>query len=125
MFAQSITIPDNPTVVWILAAAVLIGGVLMSISVRSAFKMAKDSANETSILVGKVFVVCDTLSVRHAESLDSLGNKFQTSFDRICDTHERAWANVAKEVKNFRKDSTDKLEAIHQDIRNYNKDKPA
>lgn len=124
MLAQTISIPDNPTVVWILAAAVLIGGVLMSISVRSAFKMARDSFNETSILVGKVFVVCDTLSVRHQESLDSLGNKFQSSFDRICETHERAWSNVAKEVKNFRKDSSDKLEAIHQDIKTY-REKPA
>ncbi len=119
MLAQNIAIPDNPTILWILAAAIVIGGGLMAVSVRSAFKMCRDSFNETSMLVGKVFVVCDTLSVRHKESLDSLGDKFQASFDRICDTHERAWASVAKEVKNFRKDSSDKLEAIHQDIKNY------
>lgn len=115
------TIPDNPTALWILGFAVAIGGPamigLMGLSMRSVSKVNKEASNDSSRLIDKLFAAVETMSVRSQEAIDKLGAKFEASITRICDMHEKVAGGIEREIRNFKKESSAKLEAIHQDLR--------
>lgn len=124
MLAESIAIPDNPTIVWVLASAIAIGGTLMALSIRSAFKMAKESSADTSRLVDKVFAAVESVSIRNQEALQALGVTLGASMQRICDTHEKAFDAIGKEIKDFRKDASKRLADIDSHLQ-QRRERPA
>lgn len=128
MLAQITQVPDSPGALWILGAAVAIGGPamigLMGLSMRSVSKVNKEASNDSSRLIDKLFAAVDAITTRSQEGIDRLSEKFEASITRICDVHEKALGGVEREIRNLRKDSSAKLDAIpmkldliHQDIR--------
>lgn len=90
---------------------------LMGLSMRSVSKVNKEASNDSSRLIDKLFAAVETITVRSQEAMDRLGSKFEASITKICDIHEKALGGVEREIRNFKKESSAKLDAIHQDLR--------
>ena len=113
VLAQLSTIPADPTVMWILAAAMVIGGGISTMCVIRAFGSVKEAAAGTRSAVTEMLDFCRDESVRRevvinriCEAHESVGNKISARVDEL---HQSLSAHTAL--------TTEKLNVIHEEIR--------
>lgn len=111
--AQLNAIPNDPTVMWILAAAMVIGGGISTMCVVRAFSSVKEASSGTRSAVTEMLDFCRDESVRR-----------EVVINRICEAHEAVGDKISARVDGLHESlvthtvaTAEKLNAIHDDIR--------
>lgn len=113
MLAQLNAIPADPTAMWILAAAMVIGGGISTVCVIRAFGSVKEAASGTRSAVTEMLNFCRDESTRR-----------EVVINRICDAHESVGDKIATRIESLHdtlvKHSSDtswKLDQIHGEVK--------
>ena len=113
VLAQLNAIPADPTAMWILAAAMVIGGGISTMCVIRAFASVKEAASGTRSAVTEMLDFCRDESVRR-----------EVVINRICEAHEAVGDKISSRVDELHHSlaahtatTTEKLNAIHEEVR--------
>lgn len=109
VLAQLNAIPADPTAMWILAAAMVIGGGISTMCVIRAFGSVKEAAAGTRSAVTEMLDFCRDESVRR-----------EVVINRICEAHESVGNRITSKVDELHQSisaHTQKLDAIHDEVR--------
>lgn len=113
VLAQLNAIPSDPTAMWILAAAMVIGGGISTMCVIRAFGSVKEAASGTRSAVTEMLNFCRDESTRR-----------EVVISRICDAHESVGNNIATRIEAMHDtlvrhstETSSKLDQIHGEVK--------
>jgi len=102
VIAQLDLIPANPTLLWILAAAIVIGGVAMGRSLSRGFKVVETNQADTRSAVQTLMGHFEKTTNQLCETNNKQQQTFERTLDRVCDTHHETAKVIANSLDNLR-----------------------
>lgn len=122
--AQLDLIPANPTLLWILAAAIVLGALIMGRSVSRGYKVVETNQADTRIAVSTLMGHFETTTKQLVSTNNQQQQTFERTMDKVCDTHHETAKVIANSLDNFRSEFVkhserveNKLGEIHSELK--------
>lgn len=121
MLAQTVSIPENPTLIFFFCLSIAVGGPamigLMALSMKSQSKAHKEASDNSNTALGRFIDFCKETLQQYQSNLSAIGAQNEANISRICKTHEKVGDGIIRELRETRGELSRQLNQIHIDIK--------